>query len=595
MIHDAITANPTELAPSGGLIADDTNSLDSLSFSTNEFGFAEAQSTAHIDQFDAFLRYDRLGYPDRKIVDNGLVLYNGRVEDISIKGNQISQASLGYIRALSDIMYIALWSKTTLDKFEIINSDMFAGVAEKRYVFDFDNRIFIGLRKNILIGIGTDFAMVGFRRPSGSSTTIVGISFDYAVNLPTNFQLYMQTRGEDYAVAGAVSVLTLTSAGALLTGAVNFTFTGVPSIDFLLYNNTGGAYGPNASEDGVYYIKITNLRIVATVANRINTTLSANRNAGVNVTATVGSTARMYVGQELQIGNNVGATTSETVVVLSIGSSTQFNATFVYNHVTGDTVQAHVVYADEIIKHLITTTSGINPAQLSARLDLIQSPGFDLLNEVYEDKRPIDVVKSLISKGDNQTIPRMWEFQVWEDKIAVFRPRNSASRTWLIDVPLDSFEVQRTLQNLYNLTYATYQESKGRTLRTAESSDLASQTKYSVLRTSHVDTKTTSATQATIQQNAELADKKDPIPRISLPILGLFDASGAEWPLYMPRAGDQIIIRNLPPTLTTAIDRIRSFRLIRTKYDVMHNALEVEPEGFLPSLPSIILMQSRKS
>lgn len=587
-IHDAIITT-------GLPIVDDTNFIDALSFSTNEFGFAEAQSSARCDIIDAFIRYDRLGYPDRKIVDNGLVLYNGRIEDISIKGNQISQASLGYIRALSDIMYIALWSKTTLDKFEIINSDMFAGVAEKRYVFDFDNRIFVGLRKNVVIGAGTDFAMAGFRRPHGSSTTIVGISFDYAVNLPTNFQMYMQTRGEDYAVAGVVSVLTLTSVGALLTGSANLTFTGVPSIDFLLYNNTAGAYGPNASEDGVYYIKITNLRIVATTANRINTILSANRNAGVNVTATVGSTARMYVGQELQIGNNVGATTSETVIVMSVGSSTQFNATFVYNHVTNDTVQAHVVYADEIIKHLITTTSGINPAQLSARTGLIQSPGFDLLDEVYEDKRPIDVIKSLITKGDNQTIPRLWEFQVWEDKIAVFRPRNSASRTWLIDVPLDSFEVQRTLQNLYNLTYATYQESKGRTLRTTESNNLDSQTKYSILRTSHVDTKTTSATQATIQQNAELADKKDPIPRISLPILGLFDASGAEWPLYTPRAGDQIIIRNLPPTLTTAIDRIRSFRLIRTKYDVTHNALEVEPEGFLPSLPSIILMQSRKS
>lgn len=590
-IHDSLHAYAGVAADEIQMLADDTNTITALTFSTNEHGFAEAQSSAIIDPFDAFIRYDRAGYPDRKIVDNGLVLYQGRVEDISIKGNQITQASIGYISSLLDTKYIALWSKTTLDDFEIITSDMNANAAENRYEFDFNNRVFIGMKKNILVGNNINFGVAGWRRPNGSSTAIVGVSFDYAVNLPVGFQAFCQRCDDNFVFAS--NIWGVNGTGALITGSVNFTFATAGSIDFLLYNNTGGVYGPNAAEDGVYYIKITNLRIVAATTNRIDTTLSANRNAGVNVTATVVSTARMYVGQQLQIGNNVSATTSETVIVLSIGSSTQFNATFVYNHVTNDTVQAHIIYADEVIKHLITTVNGINPRQLSANTGLIQSPGFDLLDEIYEDQRPLDVIKTLIDKGDNQTTPRLWEFQVWEDQVAVFRPRNSASRTWLIDVPLDDFEVQRTLADLYNLTYAIYQDPKGRKLRTTETSDTASQAKYAIIRTSSVETQTTSSTQATIQQNAELADKKEPIPRLSLPIVALFDANGAEWPLYMPRSGDTITIRNLPPALTTEIDRIRSFRIVRTNYDVIENTLEVEPEGFIPSLPRIILMQSR--
>lgn len=593
-IHDSLHAYAGVAADEIQMLADDTNQLTSLHFATNEHGFAEAQSSAIIDPFDAFIRYDRAGYPDRKIVDNGLVLYQGRVEDISIKGNQITQASIGYISSLLDTKYVALWSSTDVANWFPMTETMFSNNVPHRYAFDTQNRLFLTPIKNTtqsssLVG------RIAFALPHLSSKTIIGVSFDYEFLAPTNWEFGFQTWTAAYPVDGTWTFIatpfSLGATGATLRGSLNLTFSAATGLCFYMYYNAASAL--YTGENGANYLKITNLRIVTSTTNRINTTLSANRNAGVNVTATVVSTARMYVGQQLQIGNNVSATTSETVTVLSIGSATQFNATFVYNHVTNDTVQAHIIYADEIIKHLITTVNGINPRQLSANTGLIQSPGFDLLDEIYEDQRPLDVIKTLIDKGDNQTTPRLWEFQVWENQTAVFRPRNSASRTWLIDVPLDDFEVQRTLADLYNLTYAIYQDTSGRKLRTTETSDTASQAKYAIIRTSSVETQTTSSTQATIQQNAELADKKEPIPRLSLPIVALFDANGAEWPLYMPRSGDTITIRNLPPALTTEIDRIRSFRIVRTNYDVIENTLEVEPEGFIPSLPRIILMQSR--
>lgn len=591
-IHDSLRAYAGLSDDEIQMLADDTNQLTSLQFSTNEHGFAEAQSSAIVDPFDAFIRYDRAGCPDRKIVDNGLTLYEGRVEDISIKGNQITQASLGYIRSLLDNPYTALWSSTKYEQWRTLTIDDLAVAYDKRFNFDNQNRLYISAKQNATHGNTTNdkIGAYGLIFPDDGLKTFEGISFDYEFSGQSNWNATFSSRNTDWSIN--TNHLVLTGVGALQRGSYHLA-SATSKERIMFFINRIAADAVVNSENDVIYLKITNLRVVTSTTNRINTTLSANRNAGTNVTATVGSTARMYVGQKLQIGNNVSATTSETVTVLSIGSATQFNADFVYNHVTNDTVQAHVIYADEIIKHLITTTNGINSAQLSSRTDLIQSPGFDLLDETFEDRYPLDIIKSLIDKGDNQTTPRIWEFQVWEDKIAVFRPRNSVSRVWLIDVPLDSFEVQRTLVDLYNRTYAIYQEASDRKLRTTASNDTISQVKYTIIRASAVETETTSATQATIQQNAELADKKEPIPRLNLPIVALFDANGAEWPLYMPRSGDTITIRNLPPTLTTTIDRIRSFRIIRTNYNVIENTLEVEPEGFIPSLPRIILMQSR--
>jgi hypothetical protein len=72
-----------------------------------------------------------------------------------------------------------------------------------------------------------------------------------------------------------------------------------------MYNSTAGNIGPTAQETGVFATIITNHRVVSSSANRVNTTLTAARAASANVTATVGSTARMYVGMQL-VMNSAG-------------------------------------------------------------------------------------------------------------------------------------------------------------------------------------------------------------------------------------------------------------------------------------------------
>ena len=142
----------------------------------------------------------------------------------------------------------------------------------------------------------------------------------------------------------------------LITGSRNLLFTADDRLVWVVYNNTG-APAVVATETDAAYIKITNLRVVGSAANRINTTFTVNRAAGVAVTATVGSTARMYVGQRLFI-SNVAGTVSESVIVLTVPTGTTFTATFVNAYVIGDTVQAHVVYADEVAGIIKATGEG---------------------------------------------------------------------------------------------------------------------------------------------------------------------------------------------------------------------------------------------
>jgi hypothetical protein len=68
----------------------------------------------------------------------------------------------------------------------------------------------------------------------------------------------------------------------------------------------------------------------------------------------------------------------------------------------------------------------------------------------------------------------------------------------------------------------------------------------------------------------------------------VYDELGAEYPLYAMRAGDTVTMRNLPPTLSTSIDRIRSFTISETEYDAAANTIDITPEEPIPSLVTLV-------
>lgn len=566
----------------GNLIADYSHRVTGLTFATNNRGYAECSGFVPMGLPEAFALFDRTGLPHVQISDNAAgVRLQGRLEDVAIDGNGVTLTAMGYSRSLSDAPYTALWSTTDVGAWVTLDDSVFAGIAADKYKIDYSNRVYVALQKGTAYTNTLDYGIVGFRRASGSSRGIVGLSFDMVMSLPAGWDLIISRR--DDAWGSGATLETIAGTGGAVTISKCYTFTASGSVTFLIYNNSGALH-THALENGISFISAINVRVVTATTNMVNTTNTAGWTAGANVTITVSSTARMYAGQRLSI--NYGAT-SETVVIASVTNSTQFIAVSVGTTTagTGHPIQSFIIYADEIVKDLVSVTNTLNATQLSSSIALIQSPALDLFNEQYDDRRPSEILDYLITLGDLQTPPRQWEWGVRDAQQLYYRPQ-LAQRVWYIDV--SELDVQRSLDELYNSCYAIYQEAGGRTLRASVTADVASVARYGVTRRMALSVSTTSAVQAAVQQAAALNDGKDPKPRSGVTIREVFDDKGSRYPLWSVASGDTIVIRNLSPTLSSALDRIRVFRISRTEYQASSDTLTLEPESPLPSLQALL-------
>ena len=246
------------------------------------------------------------------------------------------------------------------------------------------------------------------------------------------------------------------------------------------------------------------------------------------------------------------------------------------------------IYADEIMRDLVATIAAANPGQISSNTSLIRSPLVDMKNVRYEDQNMADAADALAAAGDNSSAVQLYEVGVALGGFVYFRPKGSAGRTWY-GVPAGRTTVQRSLDQLYNSAYATYQESGGRTLRTATSTDSASTARYGITRRLRVETQTTSSSEAVAARDARLNDTRDPLPRATIPVEAIADAYGQRYPLHAVRPGDTFVIGPLPASASTTIDRVRSFRVSRCEYNADDDTLEIEPEP----MPSMAVVPAR--
>lgn len=238
------------------------------------------------------------------------------------------------------------------------------------------------------------------------------------------------------------------------------------------------------------------------------------------------------------------------------------------------------VTASSIVQALIASVSALNSFMSSSTV-LVQNPGVTLA-EVYEDQYPVDILDRLCNLGDSQTTPRLWEAGVWENRILHFRPRGDVARKWFIDVAAP--DIERTLDTLYNSVYAVYQDGGNQRAVTSTSADSTSIARYGLTRRAAVSLQAIDATLAGKVRDAYLADHKDPPVRAGLGFRRLYDQFGTLWPAFAARSGDQVTIRNLPPTATSDIDRIRTFRLKETDYDAAADWNAVVPEALQAGL-----------
>lgn len=299
-----------------------------------------------------------------------------------------------------------------------------------------------------------------------------------------------------------------------------------------------------------------------------------------------------------QTGSQSGTTSSRTGLAFKVVNST--GASYTYAGETGANFlkitslrlngdNASTVIASSIANRLIQFVNSINSSQLQNVTGLVQSPGLDLRDELYEDALPADILTRLAALGDDQIPPRQWEVGVWENRILHFRPKGDAARTRIWYVDITELELERTLELLRNSVYASYQDVDGRTLRTAIAVNQPAIDRYDLTRRAVVDVSTTSLTQANVHRDAYLEDGREPKSKASIRFDRLYDASGTAWPNWAARAGDTFTIRNLSPVLSAAIDRVRSFRCSQTEYDADRDVLEVTPEAPLATLDTLLV------
>lgn len=309
-----------------------------------------------------------------------------------------------------------------------------------------------------------------------------------------------------------------------------------------------------------------------------------------------GSTATVTIATgngATQTGTATPAITQNSVLIFSIYNNTGANYTATgetgtqYAKVTGIRVKgtsSSSVYADEIVRSLISSVIAENPSQINASFALVQSPGLDLRDESYEDATPADILDYLAALGDTQTPPRVWEWGVTNDQALYFRPRGTG-RSWYVDAA--TIDIERSLSSLANAVYATYQDSSGRTLRSSTSTDAISIARNGFTKYNALGTSTTASGQATTHRDAALNDGKDPRPRTAIEVRMLRSDSGSRAYPWEADSGDTVTIRNLPPTISASVDRIRSFVISEVEYDAETGIAKLTPEDPVPSLDVI--------
>lgn len=563
-------------AAHGALVLDATRRLTSCTTATGMRGFVESQLTLQDSNLDEQLRIAAQSSMAVLTVGEGQGAdYSGRLEDVPIGGSQLQLRAFGAARAMDDIPYTAMWSDTQTGVWRPIQDSERGDALPDRFQFNTTNRLYMAPIKNSSLS-STTCAFLLYQTPDRGSKDIIGIDFSFDMTLASaswRLQLIPLTTGFS---AGA-AIFTLAGTGANQTGARHLTFTATPWIAFQLQFNAAAAVF--AGETGSTFVEIANLRLVTSTTNRVNTTLTANRAAGAGVTATVGSTTGMYVGQKLVV-RDVGSAAGEVVTVTSITSSTQFVATFVGSYLTTATVQAQQVYPDEIVSHCVSQVNAVNTnTQMVAPTNRIQTGDIDCYTEVFEDARMSGVLDAMVSYGD--TNKNHWNWWVDRERCLVFERRGLNGYTFYVDVSPDQLDIIRSTADMIDSAYATYQEGSGRTLRTTTTTDAPAVARYGLTRRAAVPAQTTSSVQAGLIRDTFLQDSKTPQPKIRITVDRLYDAGGNDVPLSAPNAGrgDTIVIRNLSPILPGDASQLRSFRLGYSSYDWLAGTLTLESEN----------------
>jgi hypothetical protein len=558
----------------GAFLADYTYRCQPI-FSTNQYGFASASIQLTLTRMEMVQWSDRLT-AWLVITYFGSVIWEGRIEDFAPEPGDgddqviLTMTAYGGIRGYTDLPYTAMWSATKTEEWQQVDTINLAARQPGRYSMDTNSRLYIAINGGEAIELGAIGSMT-YAIPHGSSRQIVAVSFDYSLTAPNaTWAVALERRTDAFGFQS--TVWSLNGNGATQTGTV--TLSGMAACDRLILS--------------LYF-------------NRSATTLGTAVAADATVAVTPGTMTGIIKGSLLSIGG----IDPEEVEVISV-TATTFTAHYRYAHTTADSVaqiwdgktgdislsctnvrvkttSSTAVYADEIMRDLTSVAAAVNPNFVSTSTGAIQSPLLDLRNETYRDMSCMAIVEHLLAYGDAAN--NVWEFQIWENLLPIYRVRGSGGRTWYMDM---TPWMERALDALYNSAYAVYSDAGGVERRSTTNTSPNSQW-AGITRRMAISANTDNATQAETLRNIALNDSAYGSASGDIPVPALYDARGVRVPLCFARSGDIIVARSLPVTSLSSNDRSRSWVIAATSYDgtAYPPTLTISPEARAPRYASV--------
>lgn len=491
---------------------------------------------------EAAMYVDDMRYRWLVVARSDGVVTRYRLNTPSLIKNGVRFEAISLIATLDDGEYSALWSDVGVGNWISVTTDMHSSCNDKLYVSDANNRLFIGLKKNAVYPMtGASGCAWAWQTPVVSSKKAQFLQLKIETNLANAFVLEIYKC--NYGFNTLTPLYSFTCSGVADSRAIAMNYV-AGDILFVRIRNGSAANYTNTAEDGMNYLKLTNLRVATTTTNMVNTTVAATISTGTQ-TVTPASMANVFAGQQLVI--NSGATDSEMVTVTAI-TATQFTATFAKAHAANSTVRGIVVYDDEIVRDVLNTTLTLNPnGGLLSGTGYIQQNKIDRENARWSSARATAILDELAK-------PVRYKFGIRDNRL-YYESSNAFGRIWRVRV--SDLEISRPLDELVNSVRSEYQNAANEAQFTTYQTDAVSVALNGVTRQQTINTQTTSATLATTLAQTSLNDSKNRPVRSAIKIKRITDQYGASYPADSIAIGDTLIIVGLPPLLA-ANDKLRT-------------------------------------
>lgn len=258
-----IMNKPTRLG--GWAIMNFTHTIDSLSFTTDERGWADCtmelpENTQREEWNDLAARVQGawlvIRYSGQRIYEGVIMQAQGRT--IIAQG----------VAALYETQLLTrIWSSTMLDEWQTVTKETVAGILTRDAAL-YDSRKEDGVL-SLSLKQGTAYtnladigAWVNIMKPQYTNLWTY-ISIDYEMRLPTNWRFRFGHANADYSSFALATIQT--GNNAVQSGSYTLSAYGPKALaEFSIVNSTGATYN-NTQKDGYYYVVIKNIRISTAV------------------------------------------------------------------------------------------------------------------------------------------------------------------------------------------------------------------------------------------------------------------------------------------------------------------------------------------